>query len=72
MLARPVREQSGVQRLHVHHLRHTFACRELERGGALAALQESLGHASIETTQRYAELTDDHVRADADRIQRAM
>jgi integrase len=68
--ARQVREHSGVGRFHVHQLRHTFACQWLERGGSLAALQQILGHASIETTQRYARLTDDHVRAEAERINR--
>ena len=59
---------SGVQRFHVHQLRHTFACQWLERGGSLAALQQILGHASVVTTQRYARLSDEHVRAEAERI----
>jgi site-specific recombinase XerD len=45
-----------VKGFHVHRLRHTFACRYLERGGQLSALKEILGHASIRTTERYAKL----------------
>lgn len=70
--ARLVRRHSGVDRFHVHQLRHTFACRWIERRGSLAALQQVLGHASIETTQRYARLTDEHVRAEAERIASAI
>lgn len=67
-LARWVRKNSSVKRFHVHQTRHTFACRWLEAGGSLAALQEILGHASIVTTQRYARLSEVHVRAEAERI----
>jgi len=66
--ARFVRHHSGVARFHAHQMRHTFACRWLERGGSLAALQQMLGHASVVTTQRYARLGDEHVRRQAEHV----
>jgi integrase len=65
---RIVRKLSGVERFHAHQTRHTFASQWLERGGSLASLQQILGHASVVTTQRYARLSDEHVKAEAERL----
>lgn len=64
---RRVRLKSGIPNFHPHQLRHTFACRWLESGRSLVALQEMLGHASVITTQRYGRLNDAHVKAEAGR-----
>ncbi len=63
-----VRRLAGIEGFHCHQTRHTFACQWLERGGSLAALQQVLGHASIEMTQRYARLSDEAVMREAARI----
>ena len=68
--AKAVRRETEIEGFHVHQMRHTFACQWIERGGSLAALQQILGHASVVTTQRYAKLSDDAVRREAQRLGR--
>ncbi len=57
-----VRELSGLETFHVHRLRHTFACRWLERGGGLEALRQILGHSTVRTTERVLGSRFSHVR----------
>ena len=51
-------ERSGVAGATLHRFRHTFACNFLRNGGNLFALQELLGHASLEMVRRYARLAE--------------
>ncbi len=50
---RKLKRKSGVQRLHPHLLRHTFATRYLENGGDIYSLKELLGHTTLKQTQAY-------------------
>lgn len=54
---------SGVNRLHVHLLRHTFAVNYLMNGGDVFTLQLILGHTTLEMVRRYINLANAHVIA---------
>ncbi len=55
--------QIGLGRVTPHSLRHAFATHLVQNGADLRAVQELLGHASIQTTEVYTHLDSDHVRA---------
>ena len=47
--------------VHPHTLRHAFGTHMLEEGADLRAIQEMLGHERLATTQRYTQLSMEHV-----------
>jgi site-specific recombinase XerD len=61
-------ERSGIQRLHLHLLRHTFAVNYLLNGGDLMTLRLMLGHTTISTTQIYLNLSSAQVQLQHNRF----
>jgi integrase/recombinase XerD len=66
---RSLGEKCGLsaRHLHPHLLRHSSAILDLENGANLRVVQMRLGHASLQTTARYLQLTDDAQKKAPDR-----
>ena len=65
-------ERAGITKLRLHDLRRTFGSWQAITGSSLLVIGRSLGHRNASTTQIYARLTEDPVRASAQRAYRAM
>jgi site-specific recombinase XerD len=64
-------KRAGLRRIGWHALRHTFASHLVMRGVPLKAVQELMGHATIEMTMRYAHLSPDVRRSAVQMLLRA-
>ncbi len=54
-------EESGVERIRFHDLRHTFASHYMMNGGNRFELQKFLGHSDAKLTERYAHLSLEYI-----------
>jgi integrase len=62
-----VRARAGLTGVRVHDLRHSFASFAVADGSSLYLIGKVLGHKQTRTTEIYAHLADDPIRAVADR-----
>ena len=62
-----LRKQAGLQDVRLHDLRHSFASVAVAGGDSLYLVGKVLGHKQSRTTEIYAHLADDPLRAVADR-----
>jgi integrase len=62
-----VRVRAGLAGVRVHDLRHSFASFAIADGNSLFLIGKVLGHKQARTTEIYAHLADDPIRAVADR-----
>jgi integrase len=63
-----IRKLAGIEDVHIHDLRHTFASVGAGGGVGLPLIGGILGHRQASTTQRYAHLADGPLRTAADLI----
>jgi integrase len=65
---RIVRSIAGLEDVRIHDLRHSFASIAVSGGASLPIIGALLGHANSATTQRYAHLHDDPLRAASETV----
>jgi integrase len=65
-----IRLAAGLDDVRIHDLRHSFASIAVSGGASLPIIGALLGHAHSATTQRYAHLSDNPLRAASDAVGR--
>jgi integrase/recombinase XerD len=67
LVLRDAGKAAGVNHLHPHRLRHTFAS-DLEKSGCpIEVIQELLGHSNLSTTRTYVKVDADNIKATYER-----
>ncbi|MBS5934905.1 MAG: tyrosine-type recombinase/integrase [Clostridiales bacterium] len=69
LIIKKIKDRSGVtEKVHAHKFRRTQATHLLNSGMSLPGVQKLLGHESPETTQRYAQLSQENLRNEYNRL----
>ena len=63
-----IRNETGLQGVRLHDLRHSWASVAAMNGVDMVTVAKLLGHALVETTERYTHLSDQSVSDAADRV----
>ena len=63
-----IRDEAGLPGLRLHDLRHSWASVAAMNGVDMVTIAKLLGHALVETTERYTHLSDRSVADAADRV----
>ena len=63
-----IRAEAGLPGLRLHDLRHTWASIAAMNGIDMVTIAKLLGHALVETTERYTHLSEQSVADAADRV----
>ncbi|WP_413208218.1 tyrosine-type recombinase/integrase [Rhodospirillum sp. A1_3_36] len=65
---RRIREQAGLPDVRIHDFRHSYASGALALGEGLPMIGKLLGHTQLQTTARYAHLTNDPIKTAAGKV----
>ncbi len=68
MIWTKIRAAAGLEDVRLHDLRHSFASIAVSGGASLPIIGALLGHSDSSTTQRYAHLQDDPLKAASDAV----
>ena len=69
---RCIRDEAGLPGLRLHDLRHSWASTAAMNGVDMVTIAKLLGHALVETTERYTHLSDRSVADAAERVSNRM
>lgn len=68
ILIKKIGERAGIEKVHPHRFRRTFATNALNKGMSVQCVQKILGHQSLDTTMIYCSVDDANVKMEHKRL----